>query len=65
MQVNCCEPKCIFTLITLDFLDVFSVFGGIENSGFEGACRDHPIQLSLESTALDLVIWGLVKPIKS
>lgn len=23
MQVNCCEPKCIFTLITLDFLDVF------------------------------------------
>lgn len=23
MQVNCCEPKCIFTFITSDFLDVF------------------------------------------
>lgn len=42
-----------------------SVFGAIENSGFEGASRDHPVQLSFESTALDLVIWGPVKPIKS
>lgn len=34
-------------------------------SSLEGASGDHPLPLSRESTSLDYVIWGPVRPSKS
>lgn len=36
MQVNCCEPKRIFTFITSDFLNVFQYLDSLKSLVWKG-----------------------------